>query len=81
MPAKKDRYSLNMIADDSLYVFVVCSFVVLIIWALFALGTQGSQPTKKKQGDAFSERGVSLLQALFYIAVVIGVVGVIASGR
>ncbi len=64
-----------------MYVFVMCAIVALIIWALFALGTQGTQSTTKKPGDARSERGVTLIQALFWIVVVIGFVGVIASSQ
>ena len=64
-----------------MYVFVICLIVVVIVWALFALGTQGSQPTTKKQGDQLSERGVSLVQVFFWLAVIVGLIGVIASSN
>lgn len=64
-----------------MYVFVTCLIVVLIVWALFALGTQGTQPTTKKQGDQLSERGVSLVQVFFWLAVIVGLIGVIASSN
>jgi hypothetical protein len=46
-------------------------FTVLLIWGLFALGTQGSQSTKKKPGDKLSDRGVTLTQSLFWITIFI----------
>jgi hypothetical protein len=63
------------------YIFVNCLLVVLIVWALFALGTQNSQPTTKKQGDKLSERGVSLVQAFFWLVIIVGFIGVIASSK
>jgi hypothetical protein len=64
-----------------MYVFVMCAIVALIVWALFALGTQDTQSTKKNPGDQLSDRGVTLVQALFWIVVLIGIVGVIASSQ
>lgn len=63
----------------SMYVFVMCAVVALIIWGLFALGTQGTQSTTKQPGHARSERGATLIQAFFWIVVLIAFVGVIAS--
>lgn len=64
-----------------LYVFVMCAIVALIVWALFALGTQDTQSTTKKPGAQLSDRGVSLFQVLFWIVMLIGFVGVIASSQ
>jgi Na+/H+ antiporter NhaC len=66
---------------DGLYVFVMCAIVALILWAFFALGTQGTQSTTKKSGDQLSDRGVSLVQALFWIVMLIGFVMVIANSQ
>jgi hypothetical protein len=46
-------------------------FTILLVWGLFALGTQGSQSTKKKSGDQLSDRGVTLTQSLFWITICI----------
>jgi hypothetical protein len=64
-----------------MYVFVMCAIVALIVWAFFALGTQGTQSTTKNPGDQLSERGVSLVQALFWIVILIGFVAVIATSQ
>jgi len=65
-----------------MYVFVNCAIVALILWGLFAMGTKGTpKMTTKKPGDQLSERGVHLVQAMFWIVIVIGAIGVIASSR
>jgi hypothetical protein len=62
------------------YIFLVSLIVVLIVWALFAVGTQGTKSEKVIQpGDKLSDRGVVLVQAFFWIVIVIGVLAVIAS--
>jgi hypothetical protein len=58
-------------------------FAVLLVWGLFALGTQGSQSTKKKPGDKLSDRGVTLTQSLFWITIFIFIligIGAMVSG-
>lgn len=65
----------------TMYTFVMYAIVALIVWALFALGTQGTQSTEKNSGDQLSERGVSLVQAFFWIVVIIGFVMVVANGN
>lgn len=64
-----------------MYAFVMCAVVAFIIWALFALGTQGTQSTTKKPGDQFSDRGVTLIQAIFWIVMLVGFVAVIATSQ
>jgi hypothetical protein len=62
------------------YVFVICAIVAVIVWALFAIGTQGTKSEKEiKTGDKLSGRGVVLVQAFFWIVVVIGFIAVISS--
>jgi hypothetical protein len=61
--------------------FFWCAFVALLVWGLFALGTQGTESTAKKSGDQLSDRGVSLVQALFWIVIFIGLVAVIANSN
>jgi hypothetical protein len=61
------------------YVFVMCAIVAVIVWALFALGTQGTKSEKViKPGDKLSDRGVVLVQAFFWIVLVIGFIAVLA---
>lgn len=64
-----------------MYAFVISLIVIVIIWALFALGTQGTVSTKKLKGDQLSDRGVSLVQALFWIVLIVGFVAVLASSN
>jgi ABC-type Fe3+ transport system permease subunit len=74
MPGKK-TYHFPM------YAFVMCAITALVVWALFALGTQDTQSTAKKPGDQLSDRGVTLVQAFFWIVVIIGFVAVLANSN
>ena len=61
------------------YVFVVSAIVAVIVWILFAIGTEGTKSEKViKPGDKLSTRGVVLVQAFFWIVVVIGFIAVLA---
>ena len=62
-------------------VLVGSLFVILLVWALFAVGTQGSQSTYKKPGDQLSERGVTLVQTLFWLIIIVGFVVVLATSN
>lgn len=40
-----------------------------IIWAIYAMTSDGMFSTEKKPGDQLSERGVNLVQVFFWIVV------------
>ena len=64
-----------------MYEFVISLIVILIVWALYALGTQGMSSTKKEKGDQLSDRGVNLVQVFFWLVILVGIVAVIASSN
>jgi hypothetical protein len=64
-----------------MYEFVVSFVVIVIVWALYALGTQGMSSTKKEKGDQLSDRGVNLVQVFFWLVILVGIVAVIASSN
>ncbi len=64
-----------------MYEIVISLIVILIVWALYALGTQGMSSTKKEKGDQLSDRGVNLVQVFFWLVILVGIVAVIASSN
>ena len=64
-----------------MYEFVISLIVILVVWALYALGTQGMSSTKKEKGDKLSDRGVNLVQVFFWLVVIVGFVAVVASSN
>ena len=64
-----------------MYALVICAIVVLVVWGLIAPFTQGVSSTKKAPGDQLSQRGVELVQLLFWLVIIVGVIAVVANGN
>ncbi len=56
-----------------MYHFVISAIGVLIVWGLYALGSQGLYSTKKKPGDKLSESGSKSLEMFIFIVIVVGI--------
>lgn len=53
--------------------------VILMLWGTYVFGTMGNESTTKKPGDQLSQRGVTLVQSLFWITLAVSFVIVVVN--